>query len=85
MEYEKHQKLKATYDRQRKTIARLKEYYLEILKKGELTCPRAKKAKTADDKESGTTSPSTHDEPPLVTIKSEIELNVDDIIVKNEC
>ena len=81
VEFERFQKLTAKYDRQRKTIKRLKEYYLEILKKGDLSCPRAKKVKTDDDKESGTISPST----PLVTIKTEIELNVDDIIVKNEC
>ena len=87
-EYEKYKKLKATYDRQKKSIKRLKEYYLKILKKGELTCPRAKKAKTDDDnenKEDGASGPSDDIEPPLVTIKTEIELNVADIIVKNEC
>ena len=88
-EYEKYKKLKATYDRQRKSIKALKEYYLKILKKGELSCPRAKKAKTEDEKEDkeedGAIGPSTDIEPPLVTIKTEIELNVADIIVKNEC
>ena len=84
-EYEKYKKLKAKYDRQRNSIARLKEYYLKLLKKGDLACPKAKKANTDDDKEEGAISLSHDIEPPLVTIKSEIELNVDDIIVKNEC
>jgi len=85
VEYAKYVKLKAKYDRQRDSIAKLKEYYLQLLKKGELNCPKAKKAKTDDAKEVGETSSSTDTEPPLVTIKTEIELNVDDIVVKNEC
>jgi len=48
-EYEKHKKLKAKYERQKKSIKRLKEYYLELLRRGDLTCPRAKKDKREEE------------------------------------
>ena len=79
-EYEKHKKLKAKYERQKKSIKRLKEYYLELLRKGDLmTCPKLKKSNADKEEEE-----STHETPPLVTVKTEIELNVKDIIVKTE-
>jgi len=78
-EYEKHKKLKAKYERQKKSIKRLKEYYLELLKKGDLmTCPKLKKTNPDNEEE------SPEEDPPLVTVKTEIELNVNDIIVKTE-
>ena len=81
-EYEKHRKLKAKYERQKRSIKRLKEYYLELLRRGDLTCPRAKKDKREEEINRGKEIKEM--ETPLVTVKTEIELQVHDIVVKNE-
>jgi len=84
-EYEKHKKLKAKYYRQKKSIERLKDYYLQLLKKGELNCPKTKNSEPNEENEENNKESKSQDiEPPLVTIKTEIELNVNDIIVKTE-
>ena len=44
-----------------------------------MTCPKLKKGNADKEEEE-----STHETPPLVTVKTEIELNVKDIIVKTE-
>jgi len=71
IESEKNERLTKIYNRQKYTIAKLKEYYLKKLNSREFKCAKTERRSDSPS------STSTSSPQPLVTIKTEIDLDPD--------
>lgn len=78
-ELRKNEKLNSIYNKQKYNIKRLKKYYLQCLTENKFQCSKKKNEETPSKE----ANKGDEFDPPMLTIKSEIQLNAD-VLIKEE-